>query len=87
MFAFASLLYNNLRGGEMYIKAKVLAEAFIFQTTFLYQGYYTTNTQTKNIILILQMVNYNVEFYPLRELKMCYVIVFTCTPHYLIICR
>jgi hypothetical protein len=52
MFAFASLLYDNLRGGELNyalnIKTEALVEVFIFQTTFrLRGGYHTINTQTK----------------------------------------
>jgi hypothetical protein len=51
MFAFASLLYDNLQGGEMLFEKKkpeALAEVFIFQTTFRHRGgYYTTNTRTK----------------------------------------
>ena len=52
MFAYASLLCNNLQGGEMLFeikkKTEALAEVFIFQTTFRHRGgYYTTNSQTK----------------------------------------
>jgi hypothetical protein len=48
MFVFASLLYNNLRGGEMFeiLKTEALAEVFTFQTIFRQRGgYYTTITQ------------------------------------------
>jgi hypothetical protein len=57
-------------------------------TTFRHHGgYYTAN---KNIMLIVQTVNYNVSFHPLRESKMCqyvHVIGSVRTPRYLIICR
>jgi hypothetical protein len=43
--------------------------------------------QTKNIILILQTVNYKVDFHPQRELKMCQNLIGCVhTSRYLIIC-
>jgi hypothetical protein len=51
-------------------------------------GYYTTKTQNKSIILIIQSVNYKVHFHPLRESKMCpYIIGSSRNSHYLISCR
>jgi hypothetical protein len=64
MFAFASLLCNNLRGGE--IKTEALAEVFIFQTTFRHHEGYTTNTQTK-ILFNSTISKYKVDFHYLRE--------------------
>ena len=92
MFAFASLLYNNIRDGEMLFKIQKLTcwPRFLyfkqhFNTKEVIIYYKHAN---KNIILILPSVNSKLTFILVRETKLCqYVLRSANTPRYLIVCR
>jgi hypothetical protein len=88
---FVCLLYNNLQSGEMlfeiYRKSRGVSRGFYISNILTQRRLLYNKFANKNIILILQSVEYQIDFHPLKESKICQCVIdFTSTPLSLTIC-